>query len=430
MATTYVLDTNVLLHDAKALHAFGSSTIVIPLDVLEELDQFKKNTDEVGRNARRVIRELDALRQSGSLVEGVRVNGGMVRVLADYKPQTVPHGMDLQVVDNRILLCARYLEEQGLGPAVVVSKDINARIKGDALGIKTEDFEANKVNFEELYKGWEEREVAPEMLEAFYREGGFEPDWQAQPNECFILRSNANPQQSAIAVRAANGRIEPLRQTEAHPWGIKPLNVQQKFALELLLDDRVQLVTLVGGAGTGKTLLALACGLTKVMDERVYSKVFVSRPIMPLGRDIGYLPGTKEEKLEHWMQPIFDNLKMLTDSFYDDEDKLQYLLDSKVLELEAVTYIRGRSLPRQFIIIDEAQNLTPHETKTIISRAGTNTKVILTGDPYQIDNPYLDASSNGLTYVVERFKGQELFGQVLLTRTERSPLAALAASLL
>jgi PhoH-like ATPase len=430
MATTYVLDTNVLLHDAKALHAFGSSTIVIPLDVLEELDQFKKNPDEVGRNARRVIRELDALRLSGSLVDGVRVNGGMVRVLADYKPMTVPHGMDLNVVDNRILLCARYLEEQGQGPAVVVSKDINARIKGDALGIKTEDFEANKVNFEELYKGWEERDVAPEMLEAFYREGGFEPDWPAQPNECFILRSNANAQQSAIGARAANGRIEPLRQTEAHPWGIKPLNVQQKFALELLLDDRVQLVTLVGGAGTGKTLLALACGLTKVMDERVYSKVFVSRPIMPLGRDIGYLPGTKEEKLEHWMQPIFDNLKMLTDSFYDDEDKLQYLLDSKVLELEAVTYIRGRSLPRQFIIIDEAQNLTPHETKTIISRAGTNTKVILTGDPYQIDNPYLDASSNGLTYVVERFKGQELFGQVLLTRSERSPLAALAASLL
>lgn len=426
----YVLDTNVLLHDAKALHAFGNATVVIPLDVLEELDQFKKNTDEVGRNARRVIRELDALRQQGSLTAGVPVNGGSVRVLADYMPKTVPHGMDLSVTDNRILLCARYLEEQGEGPAVVVSKDINARIKGDALGIKTEDFEANKVNIDELYYGWEERDVSPEHMEAFYRDGGIEPDWQAQPNECFILRNSTNAQQSAIGIRAPTGRIEPLRSGDAHPWGIKPLNVQQKFALELLLDERVQLVTLVGGAGTGKTLLALACGLQKVMDERVYSKVFVSRPIMPLGRDIGYLPGTKEEKLEHWMQPIFDNLKMLTDSFYDDEDKLQYLLDSKVLEMEAVTYIRGRSLPRQFIIIDEAQNLTPHEVKTIISRAGLNTKVILTGDPYQIDNPYLDASSNGLTYVVERFKGQEMFGQVLLTRSERSPLAALAASLL
>ena len=426
----YVLDTNVLLHDAKALHAFGNATVVIPLDVLEELDQFKKNTDEVGRNARRVIRELDALRQQGSLTTGVRVNGGSVRVLADCMPKTVPHGMDLSITDNRILLCARYLEEQGEGPAVVVSKDINARIKGDALGIKTEDFEANKVNIDELYYGWEERDVSPEQIEAFYRDGGITPDWQAQPNECFILRNSTNAQQSAIGIRALSGRIEPLRSGEAHPWGIKPLNVQQKFALELLLDERVQLVTLVGGAGTGKTLLALACGLQKVMDERVYSKVFVSRPIMPLGRDIGYLPGTKEEKLEHWMQPIFDNLKMLTDSFYDDEDKLQYLLDSKVLEMEAVTYIRGRSLPRQFIIIDEAQNLTPHEVKTIISRAGLNTKVILTGDPYQIDNPYLDASSNGLTYVVERFKGQEMFGQVLLTRSERSPLAALAVALL
>jgi PhoH-like ATPase len=426
----YILDTNVLLHDAKSLYAFKNSTVVIPLDVLEELDQFKKNPDEVGRNARQVIRELDRLRLDGSLTEGVRVNGGVLRVLLDYTPAQVPHGMDLGVVDNRILLCARYLEEQGETDVVIVSKDINARVKGDALGITTEDFEATKINIDELYKGWDEREVAPERLEAFYRDGALEADWPAQPNQCFILRSSASPQQSAIAIRNSNNRLEPLRWAESHPWGIKPLNVQQKFALELLLSDAVQLVTLVGGAGTGKTLLALAAGLQKVMDERVYTKVFVSRPIMPLGRDIGYLPGTKDEKLEHWMQPIYDNLRMLTDSVYDDEDKLQYLLDSKVLEMEAVTYIRGRSLPRQFIIIDEAQNLTPHEVKTIISRAGQHTKVILTGDPYQIDNPYLDASSNGLTYVVERFKGQDLFGQVLLTRSERSPLAALAASIL
>jgi PhoH-like ATPase len=427
---TYILDTNVLLHDAKSLHAFKNSTVVITLDVLEELDQFKKNPDEVGRNARQVIRELDRLRRAGSLTEGVPVNGGTLRVLVESMPTHIPPGMDLDIVDNRILLCARYLEERGAGPAIVVSKDINCRVKGDALGITTEDFEATKIDFESLYKGWEEHDISPEEMEAFYKEGGFTPGWHTQPNECFILHSSANPQQSAIAIRAASGRVEPLRHAEAHPWGIKPLNVQQKFALELLLDEKVQLVTLVGGAGTGKTLLALASGLQKVMDERVYTKVFVSRPIMPLGRDIGYLPGTKEEKLEHWMQPIYDNLKLLTDSFYDDEDKLQYLMDSKVLEMEAVTYIRGRSLPRQFIIIDEAQNLTPHEVKTIVSRAGLNTKVILTGDPYQIDNPYLDASSNGLTYVVERFKGQDLFGQVLLTRSERSPLAALAASIL
>jgi PhoH-like ATPase len=426
---TYILDTNVLLHDARSLRAFGDATVVIPLDVLEELDRFKKHIDEVGRNAREVIRELDRLRTGGSLPEGVPVNGGTLRVLVDYTPKHVPEGMDLRVADNRILLCAKFLEEQGEPDVVVVSKDINARVKGDALGITTQDFEANGVKSHELYEGWNEVEVGPEILDRFYANGGIEPDWPTQTNQCFILRSAARPQASAIGI-CTNGRVEPLHFADSHPWGIKPLNVQQKFALEMLLNERLQLVTLVGGAGTGKTLLALAAGLQKVMEERTYSKVFVSRPIMPLGRDIGYLPGSKDEKLDNWMQPIYDNLKLLTDSFYDDEDKLSYLFDSKVLELEAVTYIRGRSLPRQFIIIDEAQNLTPHETKTIISRAGMNTKVILTGDPFQIDNPYLGASSNGLTYVVDRFKGQEVFGHVLLTRSERSPLAAMAASLL
>ena len=425
---TYILDTNVLLHDARSLYAFQDATVVIPLDVLEELDRFKKNMDEVGRNAREVIRELDRLRRGGSLPGGVPVNGGMLRVLADYTPHQVPPGMDLGVVDNRILLCARFLEEQGEQQVVVVSKDINARVKGDALGICTQDFEVNKIEIDQLYRGWTEVHVGSDVLDTFYSQGGVQATWPALVNECFILRNGSSPQ-SAIGI-CTNGKIEPLRYGESHPWGIKPLNVQQRFSLELLLNDRVQLVTLVGGAGTGKTLLALAAGLQKVMEERVYAKVFVSRPIMPLGRDIGYLPGRKDEKLENWMQPIYDNLKLLTGAIYDDESRLNYLFDSKVLELEAVTYIRGRSLPRQFIIIDEAQNLTPHETKTIISRAGMNTKVVLTGDPHQIDNPYLDASSNGLTYVVDRFKGQEVFGHVLLTRSERSPLAAMAVSLL
>ncbi len=426
---TFILDTNVLLHDARSLYAFKDATVVVPLDVLEELDLFKKNVDEMGRNAREVIRELDRLRRGGSLPDGVPVNGGMLRVLVDYLPERIPQGMDLSVTDNRILLCAKYLEEAGERDVVVVSKDINARVKGDALGITTQDFEVNKIKFDELYKGWAEIEVPTAALDAFYSQGFLEPQWPALANECFILRDAANAQKSAIAIYC-NGRLEPLRFGDAHPWGIRPLNVQQKFALELLLAERLQLVTLVGGAGTGKTLLALAAGLQKVMEERAYGKVFVSRPIMPLGRDIGYLPGSKDEKLESWMQPIYDNLKLLTGSFYDDESKLSYLFDAKVLELEAVTYIRGRSLPRQFMVIDEAQNLTPHEIKTIISRAGQQTKVILTGDPFQIDNPYLDASSNGLTYAVERFKGQEIFGHVLLTRSERSPLAALAIELL
>ena len=429
LLATYILDTNVLLHDARALYAFHDATVVIPLDVLDELDRFKKNPNEVGRNAREVIRVLDRARSGGSLTEGVPINGGMLRVLLDYLPNNVPAGMDLRIVDNRILLCAIYLEEQGESNVIVVSKDINARVKGDALGICTEDYEVNTVKFDEMYKGWMELDVSPEVLAGFYDEGGIDSPEPARPNECFVLRNTASKSSSAIGMHQ-DGRIVPLRSTEQYPWGIRPLNVQQKFALELLLNDRIQLVTLVGGAGTGKTLLALATGLQKVMEERTYSKIFISRPIMPLGRDIGYLPGTKDEKLESWMQPIFDNLRMLTSSSYDDEDKLQYLLDSNVLDLEAVTYIRGRSLPRQFIIIDEAQNLTPHEVKTIISRAGTDTKVVLTGDPYQIDNPYLDASSNGLTFAAERFKDHEIAGHVLLTRSERSPLAALASELL
>jgi PhoH-like ATPase len=426
---TYILDTNVLLHDARALYAFHDATVVIPLDVLDELDRFKKNPDEVGRNAREVIRVLDRARSGGSLPEGVPINGGMLRVLLEYLPENIPPSLDLRVVDNRILLCARYLEEHGEDDVVVVSKDINARVKGDALGIRTEDYEVNKVKFDEMYRGWVELDVTAETLDRFFQEGGIDAPEPAQPNEYFVLRNMNSPSSSAIGIHQDN-RISPLRSPDKQPWGVKPLNVQQKFALDLLMDDRIQLVTLVGGAGTGKTLLALAAGLQKVMEERAYSKIFISRPIMPLGRDIGYLPGTKDEKLESWMQPIFDNLRFLTDSFYDDEDKLQYLFDSNVLDLEAVTYIRGRSLPRQFIIIDEAQNLTPHEVKTIISRAGTDTKVVLTGDPYQIDNPYLDASSNGLTFAAERFKTQPIAGHVLLTRSERSPLAALASELL
>ena len=219
-------------------------------------------------------------------------------------------------------------------------------------------------------------------------------------------------------------------------WGIKALNREQHFALNLLLNDRIPMVTLVGSAGTGKTLLALAAGLVKALDEKKYRRVLVSRPIVPLGKDIGYLPGTKDEKLMNWMQPIFDNLEFILDKGHlqsdteEVDDKVQYLLDSHKLEMEALTYIRGRSIPKQFMIVDEAQNLTPHEIKTIVSRAGVGTKIMLTGDPYQIDNPYLDASSNGIVYLAERFKGNELFGHITLSKSERSPLAALAAKTL
>lgn len=263
----------------------------------------------------------------------------------------------------------------------------------------------------------------------------FPDDPPRQPREFVIVKSDSNENDREIAKRIpANGNMLALEHTNVELFGIKPRNDQQKMAIELLLDDSISLVTLVGRAGTGKTLLALAAGLIKVMNEHKYNRILVSRPIIPLGKDIGYLPGTKDEKFGHWMHPIFDNLDYILHSSRengtDDFDDVNKLFDDNLIELEPLTYIRGRSIPRQYIVIDEAQNLTPHEVKTIVTRAGNHTKMILTGDPYQIDNPYLDASSNGLTYLVERMKNQKIFGHVNLIKSERSVMASLAAKLL
>lgn len=428
----YLLDTNVLLHDAGALHCFDEHNIVLTVDVLEELDRFKRQNDERGRNARRVIRTIDELRAGGELRSGVPLaRGGQLFVLVDTYVDHLPRGMDGSIPDNRILAAALYLQQQGVD-VTFVTKDINARVKGDALGIPSEDLQSSTVNVDDLYAGWNELEVPGEAVDAFYAERGMPAPADLLPNAGVILRDAANPKHTALGLVSADGtRVERLQFEEARPWGLQPLNVQQRFALELLLRPEVQLVTLLGQAGTGKTLLALAVGLQKVAEEKQYRRIMVSRPIMPLGKDIGYLPGSKEEKLESWMEPIFDNLQFLVDPELEQSgDKVSYLFDSGIIEVEAVTYIRGRSLPRLFIIIDEAQNLTPHEVKTVISRAGHDTKVVLTGDPWQIDNPYLDAASNGLTYVVEKFKDQPIHGHVTLVRSERSELASLAARLL
>jgi PhoH-like ATPase len=250
------------------------------------------------------------------------------------------------------------------------------------------------------------------------------------PNEYLVLTSEIEHSSAVGKWNSHTKCVEPLLKFN-NLWGIKPRNVEQRCATDLLLRDDVKLVTLIGQAGTGKTLLALACGMRKVFDEGLYTRILVSRPVVPLGRDIGYLPGTKEEKLFNWMQPIFDNLEYLCDSSgRDSSETLKWVMESKKIEMEAVTYIRGRSLPKMYIIVDEAQNLTPHEVKTIISRAGEGTKVILTGDPTQIDNPYLDKDSNGLTYTIARFSKQNIYGNIFLDKTERSELAALAATIL
>ncbi len=432
--SAYVVDTNVLLHEAHALHAFPDGDVVVTVDVLEELDKFKSQPDELGRTARRAIRLLDGLRAHGPLAEGVALpEGGMVQVIMTGYLQDLPSNMDSTIADNRILACALHLQKATRRPVIFVSKDLNARVKATALGIKSQDYAPDsQPHVDELYRGYRELDLDGAAIDAFYRDGRIDAPDDMQPNECALIRDAAQPKHSALARHhSASASLVPLRYDESRPWRLSPLNMAQHFALEMLLDPDIQLVTLLGRAGTGKTLLALAAALEQVAEKNLYRRALVSRPIIPLGRDIGYLPGSKEEKLDSWMEPIYDNLQFLVDPTLEAvDDKVSYLFDQGWLEVEAVTYIRGRSLPKLFILVDEAQNLTSHEVKTIVSRAGQDSKVVLVGDPYQIDNPYLDATSNGLSVVAERFKQELIFGHVWLDRSERSHLAALATELL
>jgi PhoH-like ATPase len=432
---TFVIDTNVLLQDPDAITKFKDNNVVIPLSVLEELDGLKRLSDELGKNARHVIRFIDSLkeRRTGDLHSGVKIeNGGMVSVHIDTKhigKKQFPLPIDRT---NRTLLAAFQIQESN-GRTVVVSKDFVLRVKAEAIGLEAEDYQNLKASYDSLYKGYRKLEVPKREIDQFFKDGFLQVDVpDLLPNEYCVLTS---PEQSSAVAKynRITKRLEPLLKLARDVWGILPLNIEQKCALDLLLRDDVKLITLVGPAGTGKTLMALAAGMRKVFDEGIYNRILVSRPIIPLGKDIGYLPGTKEEKLFHWMQPIYDNLEYLCQSTSgkgNGEETQKWILESKKIEMEAVTYIRGRTLPKIYMIIDEAQNLTPHEVKTVISRAGHGTKVILTGDPTQIDNPYLDKDSNALTFTVGKFKEEAIYGHVLLERTERSELAALAANMM
>ena len=430
MRKIFVLDTNVIIHNADAINAFADNEVVLPIDVIEELDIFKKDTDEKGRNARAAIRMLDELREHGKLGAGVTLgNGGMLRIVMHVDSKGLlniaPHERD-----NRILMVAYDLQQKG-NQVIFVSKDINARVKADALGVNAVDFEKQKVDIDTLYSGWKEIDVSAKEIDGFYEKKFFVTKENSLfPNQYILLKDSASSKHTALGRYDAKQKgVVLLKSDQGDAWGIKPRNKEQAIALDLLLDDNIKLVTLVGAAGTGKTLLALAAGLKKTVDEHGYKRMLVSRPVIPMGRDIGYLPGTKEEKLINWMQPIYDNLEYIL-TIRKRKEHVDGLIECDLLQLEALTYMRGRSIPNQFIIIDEAQNLTPHEIKTVVSRAGNNTKMVLTGDPYQIDSPYLDSSSNGLSYAVERMKGQEMFGHVTLTKNERSGLASLAAELL
>ena len=485
----FVLDTNVLLHDPGAIFVFEEHEVVIPLVVIEELDTFKRDTGDRGRNARECIRHLDFLRQVGRLVDGVA--WGAVKDITDrLKPTTRldktgtvridpgsyerPAVIGADKADNKIVAVAWHMLQTGTKNVVFVSKDLNARIKADALGITTEDFENQKVNAGTLYGGFITLDVEGGLIDELYRSrmlptekiadamaaAGYSGGGNGQgaigtttsggmyANQFIVLRDEEDESHTGLGRRLADTEhLIPVTGPRKPVFGIMARNVQQTMALDLLLDDEIRMVTLLGNAGTGKTLMAVAAGMNKVFTEERYDKLLVARPIMPMGRDIGYLPGTKDEKLSAWMMPIFDNLAYLLSTrgatvssghgshsqhadSHSAEQRMQKLITDGKLVMEPLTYIRGRSIPHQFMIVDEAQNLTPHEVKTIVSRIGDGTKIILTGDIGQIDNPYLDASSNGLSYAIEKMKGLRIVGHVTLDKSERSELASLAANLL
>ncbi|BAU67257.1 hypothetical protein STA3757_46680 [Stanieria sp. NIES-3757] len=441
MKKTFVLDTNVLLHDPNAIFRFEDNDVVLPMTIIEELDLFKKQPEMTGRNARQVSRSLDQLRKQGHLTKPIMLDHGGTLLVALCNRETLatlPPELEGDLADNTILAVALQYKQKCQCPVVLISKDTNLRIKADALGLDAQDYQTDKVDIQELYTGVTELMVSSEEINQFFHNGKLPVVTELLPNEAVTLVDAANPSHTALGIIDAAGKeVLPLiKLSTSGVSRIHPRNREQKFALDLLLRDSVPLVTLVGKAGTGKTLLAIAAGLQKVADEKVYSRLLISRPVVPMGKDIGYLPGDIKEKLTPWMQPLYDNFDLIFGT-QDLSDKPKHwrrgyedLIELGLLQIEPLTYIRGRTIPQQFLIIDEAQNLTPHEVKTIITRAGEGTKIVLTGDPDQIDNPYIDAASNGLIYLVERFKREPLAGHITLSKGERSSLAERAAILL
>ena len=432
----YILDTNVLLHDPNSLLSFEENSVLIPIEVIEEIDRFKRESTELGQNARAVSRMLDSFRGEGRLSEGVKLpTGGKLKIVFQKNGHAADGGLSANSVDNRILsLAAGIQKAQPRNPTILVSKDINLRIKADALGLQAEDYETDRVFIKDLYTGMIEMAVSSQQLAAFRTRGEFELEAGKKyfPNEYCTLTDETNPKRTALTKVDPTGRkLVPIVDCREGVWGIKPRNREQHFAFDALLDDRVKLVTLMGKAGTGKTLLAMAAGLKRVVLDREFRRLVVARPTISMGKELGFLPGSLDEKLAPWMQPIHDALEMLSDLNMGHEHRRSGdLMRSGSIVVEALSYIRGRSIANQFMIIDEAQNLTPLEAKTIITRVGSGTKIIFTGDPYQIDNPYVDSSSNGFNYVVSRFRAEAVAAHIELQKGERSELAELAANIL
>lgn len=431
---TYVLDTSVYLTDSKCITAFTNNDILIPLKVLEEIDKHKKRQDSVGSQARATIRRLDELRSKGSLSKGVRIEKGLGLIkVSSYNPFCLPEDLDLEDPDNQIIATA--LSEQESSPAsrkvVVVSRDINMRVKCDALGLLTEDYQAEQVvkSSEGLFTGRKEILVDEQEIDKFYNG---DPIWldssehKLHPNQFVMLISNSNEKKTALArFMDYNNPLKKIVSSTFKVWNTTARNKEQQFALELLMDPNIPVVSLVGKAGSGKTLLALAAGLQQIFETTKYKKLVVTKPVEPVGKDIGFLPGTMQEKMMPWLAPIQDNLQFLMG---DDKVTLDMYIDQGAIEVEAMTFIRGRSISNAFIVIDEVQNMTQHEIKTVLTRVGEGTKIVLTGDIEQIDNVYIDATNNGLSYVVERLKDETVTGHVTLLKGERSKVATIAAT--
>jgi len=441
MRKAFILDTNVLLFDPQAIYKFGNNDLIIPIVVIEEIDRFKRDMSENGRHARQFSRLIDEMRADGELSKGVKLpNGGLLTVeLGSHAP--LPFELQMDKADNRILSLAISLrKEQPKRPIVFVTKDTNLRIKADALGIPAEDYEPSSVEPEQLYSGTSTLNVESHLVDEFYAQKRLsyrDPSQPLRPNQYVIIKDIANPAHTAMARYSKElDCLVPLFKPVEGLWGIFPKNAEQAFAIDALLNDDIKLVSLVGKAGTGKTLLAIAAGLAKTVDESVYQRLLVSRPVFPLGKDIGFLPGDIEEKLNPWMQPIYDNIDFLFGATGGGKGRrgagkgCQELMNQGLLQIEPLTYIRGRSIPQQYLIVDESQNLTPHEIKTIVTRAGDDTKIVLTGDSFQIDNPYVDSANNGLVYLVERFKDESISAHITLSKGERSKLSELASNLL
>jgi PhoH-like ATPase len=432
----YVLDTNVYLSDHNAINTFKTNDIVIPLKVLEEIDKHKKRQDAVGANARQTIRILDGLREGGNLHDGVKIGKGTGTLsVKGYDKIVLPEDLSLSDPDNQILATALTLiRDHSDREVIVVSQDINMRVKCDSLKVTVENYETNQVvdNAEEIYTGTAELVVDDEVIDAFYAGAPLvlsEQDARLFPNQYVTLVSSVSSSKTALA--RFKSHTEPLvkiKQFREGIWEVKARNREQQMAIDALMNEDIKVVSIIGNAGCGKTVLATACGLKQVLDgDAKYKKLIVARPVQPMGRDLGFLPGTMEEKLLPWLAPIQDNLEALLGN---DKEHLQMLIDNGTIEMEAISYIRGRSISNAFILIDEAQNLSVHEIKTILTRVGENTKIVLTGDIRQIDVLYIDASTNGLTHAVEKFKPYDISGHITLVKGERSAVASLAANVL